>query len=154
MKFTSHELVLQEVPGEVCLAFSVSNCPFRCAGCHSAYLQTDVGTILTLDLFTDILDSYKVPSTGNYPFTCILFFGGEQHEEEFRTLLEYSQYLGLKTCLYTGANDVPTYIKANLNYLKTGPYLSESGSLLKSTTNQRLLNLDTNTDITYKFWEN
>ncbi|RKV72511.1 MAG: 4Fe-4S cluster-binding domain-containing protein, partial [Neisseria sp.] len=36
LKFTVEQIVWQEVPGEVSLAFLFSGCPLRCKGCHSA----------------------------------------------------------------------------------------------------------------------
>lgn len=154
MKYTAHELCLQEVPGEVCLAFSISNCPLRCPGCHSSELQTDIGEDLHTFIFEAILNSYKAKHTNNFVFTCVLFFGGDQHEKSLVILLKLAKSLGLKTCLYTGSDIVSTHIQENLDYLKTGPYIKAQGSLMNRNTNQRLMDLHTNEDITYKLWEN
>ena len=43
-------VVLEEIPGKVSLAVDVSNCPMRGPGCHSPFLQTDVGEELTVDV--------------------------------------------------------------------------------------------------------
>lgn len=154
MKYTAVEICMQEVPGEVCVAFSISNCPFTCPGCHSAELQTDVGTILSTTTFKEELDFYRAKHTGNYLFSCALFFGGDQHEQELVELLKFSHSLGIKTCLYTGFETVSDAIKEHLDYLKVGPYNKAKGDLMSKTTNQRLIDLNKNKDITYKFWEN
>lgn len=43
IKYVECAVTLAEVPHEVCLTISISNCAFRCHGCHSPYLQQDVG---------------------------------------------------------------------------------------------------------------
>ncbi len=43
-------MTLAEVPEEISLTLSISNCAFRCHGCHSAYLQRDVGKPLLPEL--------------------------------------------------------------------------------------------------------
>ncbi len=51
LKFTIEQIVWQEVPGEVSLAFSVFQAaPLRCKGCHSADAWKEgIGTELTED---------------------------------------------------------------------------------------------------------
>lgn len=155
MKYTGYTISFQEIPGEVSLAISISNCPFKCKECHSSYLQEDVGFTLTSEEFLRLLSNYKSPHTQKYNITCVVFFGGDQHQKEFIELAELSHSLDLKVCLYTGAEleNVSKEIKSLCNYLKVGPYKSKLGALTSRTTNQRLYNLDTNTDITFKFWE-
>lgn len=154
MKYTTCTIVLQEVPGEVSLAFSISNCPLRCLYCHSPQLRTDIGTPLTVDQLQAELDSCRSPHTGMYTVTCVLFFGGDQHEPELLTLLEYCRKQNLRTCLYTGHTDVSNSLKSQLDYLKVGPYVDYLGALDKSTTNQRFYRLSDNADLTHLFWSN
>ena len=52
LKYVEYAVTLEEVPTEISLTISNSNCRFRCHGCHSAYLQQDVGKPLLLDLMT------------------------------------------------------------------------------------------------------
>lgn len=155
MKYTGYTLSLQEVPGEVSLAISISNCPFRCAGCHSAYLQTDVGYELTPEVFENLLVAYKSPHTGLYNITCVVFFGGEQHPIEFKNLADISKARGLKVCLYTGATleNTAKDVLDSCDYIKVGEYIANLGGLMKKTTNQKMYDLSCNEDITYKFWE-
>ena len=156
MKYTGYTLSFQEVPGETSIAISISNCPFRCSGCHSAYLQTDVGYPLTSEVLLQLLSKYQSPHTGAYTITCVVFFGGEQHHEEFIELANFANSLNLRVCLYTGAEllDMHPEILSVCQYIKTGPYVSSMGGLTNRTTNQRMYDLHTHTDITHKFWEN
>ena len=52
LKYVEYAVTLEEVPTEISLTISISNCRFRSHGCHSAYLQQDVGKPLLLDLMT------------------------------------------------------------------------------------------------------
>ena len=52
LKYVEYAVTLEEVPTEISLTISISNCRFRCHGCHSAYLQQDGGKPLLLDLMT------------------------------------------------------------------------------------------------------
>lgn len=39
LKYVESAVTLEEVPNEISLTLSISNCRFRCHSCHSAYLQ-------------------------------------------------------------------------------------------------------------------
>ena len=52
LKYVEYAVTLEEVPTEISLTISISNCRFLCHGCHSAYLQQDVVKPLLLDLMT------------------------------------------------------------------------------------------------------
>ena len=52
LKYVEYAVTMEEVPTEISLTISISNCRFRCHGCHSAYLQQDVGKPLLPDLMT------------------------------------------------------------------------------------------------------
>lgn len=43
LKYVESAVTLEEVPNEISLTISISNCQFRCHSCHSAYLQQDIG---------------------------------------------------------------------------------------------------------------
>ena len=34
LRYVHEDIVWQEVPGEVSLAYSIAGCPLRCPGCH------------------------------------------------------------------------------------------------------------------------
>lgn len=146
MKYVSYEIVFQEVPCEISLAFSIAGCNIKCKDCHSKFLWEDKGKYLTCNELNKFLNKYS-----NY-ISCVLFYGGEWHEKELIEYLKICKDEKLKTCLYTGLDDVNDNIKKHLNYLKTGPFIKKFGPLTSPTTNQRFYNLDTNSDITNHFW--
>lgn len=39
LKYVECTVTFEEVPTEISLTISISNCRFRCHGCHSAYPQ-------------------------------------------------------------------------------------------------------------------
>lgn len=52
LKYVECAVTFEEVPTEISLTISISNCCFRCHGCHSAYLQQDIGQLLLPDLMS------------------------------------------------------------------------------------------------------
>ena len=52
LKYVECAVTLEEVPTEISLTISISNCRFRCHGCHSAYLRQDIGKPMLPDLMT------------------------------------------------------------------------------------------------------
>ena len=124
------QIVVEEVPGEISLALSISGCPLRCEGCHSTFTYSATyGKILT----TSIIDKHL-----NRHITCILFYGGEWLPEELLPLFQHCKKLNLKICLYSGSefNEVPSQLLKYLDYLKVGPYIPVLGGLSSPSTNQ------------------
>ena len=159
IKYVDYDIVFQEVPGEVSLALNISNCPFRCEGCHSPHLREDIGENLERDL-PMLLEKYKGM------ITCVLFLGeGNDLDALWNLIMELHQS-GLKTALYTGDDFVPRSQEelihfaedeyAAPDYLKVGPYKKELGGLSSPGTNQRMYRWNAETkrydDITYMFW--
>jgi|SRR5690554_1018805 len=139
VNYSSKQIVWQEVPGEVSLAYTISGCPLRCPGCHSADTwPLGAGEQLHVQEFKAQLRQYSGL------ITCVLFLGGEWHEQRLLELLEIAQNQGLNTCLYTGQETVSDALKARLTYLKTGPWVKQLGGLDSATSNQRLIDLRTN----------
>jgi anaerobic ribonucleoside-triphosphate reductase activating protein len=83
--------------------------------------------------------------------SCVLFMGGEWHEEELIHKLKLAQELGYKTALYTGEDDVSVSLKRYLTYLKTGRFIPQLGGLTSPTTNQRLINVSTGECLNHLF---
>lgn len=152
LKYLGYDIVFQEVPNEVTLAINISGCPHKCEGCHSKYLWEYEGEFITDDL-PDLISKYKDM------ITCVCFMGGEQNIEELKYLLEYVRINGLKTCLYSGVEElaiIDAYLIIDyLDYLKLGSYRNELGGLDSKETNQRMYEIDENsvTEITEKFWK-
>ncbi len=143
LKFTVEQIVWQEVPGEVSLAFLFSGCPLRCKGCHSADTWKEgIGTELTGDYLKGRLKCYRGL------ISCVLFMGGEWQPEALQKMLAIVAQEGLKTCLYTGLEReeleaVSDGILPYLTYLKTGRWQIELGGLESPTTNQKFIDLRT-----------
>lgn len=132
MNYTSRiDLSANTVPEEKSLVFTIDN---------------NEETELTIERLIMYLDTYRDE------ITCVVFNGGE-NEYDLPLYLDIVRSYKLKTCLYTDKKKVDRQIMSKLNYIKTGRYIESMGGLYESTTNQRMYNLDTDEDITYKFWE-
>lgn len=147
--FTREEIVWQEVPNEVSLAFLISGCPLRCTGCHSAdSWRADAGMPLAADGLRARLRRYRGL------LTCVLFLGGEWQPETLLGLLSVvRREFGLHTCLYTGCerNELPPMLLPELTYLKTGRWLPERGGLDHPHTNQQFIDLRTGENLNHCF---
>ena len=149
MNYYKSDIVFQEIPGEISIAFYICGCPLKCKGCHSPELWTETtGRKLTLNAYQEILLKYKGYAS------CVLFLGGEWHANELSELLLLAHSHNYKTALYTGYEKISEKIKTNLDYLKTGPWIAERGGLNSPHTNQILMNLNTNEKLNYLFKNN
>lgn len=137
MKYTDTQITFSEIPDEITLCINISNCPFKCKGCHSPELWKDVGEELT----TSVIDRLLKKGV-----TCISFMGGDSDLNRLIELLIYVKkcYPNVKTAWYTGRKEVPLYNfpLQLLDYIKLGPYIAELGGLDKKTTNQKLYELN------------
>lgn len=140
------QVVFQEVPGEISLCFSISGCALKCVGCHSPFLWKDGnGVLLTQKLYKNYLNQYKGFAT------CVLFMGGEWHENELINNLKIASSKNYKTCLYTGEDSVSSEITKHLTWLKTGLWKAKLGGLESKNTNQKFVDIKTNTNLNYLF---
>jgi anaerobic ribonucleoside-triphosphate reductase activating protein len=139
-------VVLQEVPGEISLCFTISGCPLRCAGCHSPFLWKEgSGTKLETNAYKEILHRY-------FGFaTCVVFMGGEWHKTELIQKLKYAREQGYKTCLYTGYEEVDSKILDYLTWIKTGRWDKNLGGLNSKITNQVFREVKTDKKLNYLF---
>ena len=143
LKYASYAVVMQEVPNEISLAINISDCPYRCKGCHSQYLWEYTGAYLTNNL-EKLLNMY------DGLITCVCFMGGDQNESELLECLKIVKQRKLKTCIYTGKYFINNFrydVINNLDFIKTGKYIEELGGLNCSTTNQRMYDLNNNKEI-------
>lgn len=134
---------MQEVPNEISLAINISDCPYKCKGCHSMYLWDYIGDYL-IDDIDNLLNKY------NNLISCVCFMGGDQNQDELLYCLQKAKKKKLKTCLYTGNDDINSIsneIIKNLDYIKIGRYIEKFGGLNCKTTNQEMFDLNNNEEI-------
>lgn len=139
MKYVETFIALQEFPDEVTLAINISNCPFRCQGCHSPWLWTDVGHTLSAATL-DVLIGY------NKGISCVAFMGGDGALDEVLKLARHvrGKHPGLKIGMYSGRSllrDLSLLLPI-LDYVKVGPYLKDRGGLDSVTTNQAFYSVE------------
>lgn len=147
--FIHEDIVWQEVPNEVSLAFLMSGCPLHCRGCHSSHAwQPSRGKQLDEGYLQARLNQYRGL------ISCVLFLGGEWQAQQLRLLLRLVQEQGLKTCLYTGLerHQVDAALVAELTYLKTGPWQAERGGLDSAQTNQVFVEVATGNRLNHLFF--
>lgn len=141
IKFKEYSIVLQEIPNEISLVFTVTGCPLACKGCHSSYLwKKNNGIILTDLLFEDILNKY------NHTISCVLFMGGEWYKDDLLNKLNMVKKFNIKTALYTGLTmeEIDKDIINDLDYIKVGRWIEQLGGLDSKKTNQKLIDLKKN----------
>ncbi len=160
IKYTQYAITFAEVPDEISLTISISNCGGHCPGCHSPELREDIGHDLEADL-PRLIDKYADQ------ITCVCFLGQGNDIDALEECIEYVYRRGFKTCLYTGVDSFDD-IQCNsryLTYVKVGRYVADLGGLDNPHTNQHMYKLSyqpsrdgkhwyqcIDEDITYKFW--
>lgn len=144
MQIYKYDITFSEVPDEICLTFSVAGCTLNCPDCFWNDFRNSETRKLTIELLRNLIKKYD-----NF-VTCVCFLGGDW-EKDLVSYLKEVQKLNKKTALYTGLEDVNEDIKQHLNYLKTGRYVKELGSLTCNSTNQKFYDLKNNREI--RFYE-
>lgn len=136
MKYKDVEITFLEVPDEISLCINITNCPYRCKGCHSPYLREDIGEELNEESLEKLIDRHN-------GITCVAFMGGDSDIETLEKLAKFvrESYPNLKICWYSG-NDLLPINRSNfdfkyLDYIKSGSYHEDLGGLNSPTTNQR-----------------
>jgi len=140
MNYYDFQVVFQEVPGEISLCFYICGCSIQCEGCHSPFLwKEENGEPLTYTKYSKLLLQYEDLAT------CVLFMGGEWHEEQLVNMLKLAKDMQYKTCLYTGQESVSNSILNELDWVKTGKWNSRLGGLSSEYTNQKFIDIKSNT---------
>lgn len=151
IKYVDYQVTFAEVPDEVSLAFSISNCPGRCKGCHSPELRENIGRDLLEDLPV-ILQKYSSF------VTCVTFLGEGNDLSSLKKALDIAKAHGLKTCVYYGRDEYTDELPFS-DYVKIGHYDAQYGGLSDPLTNQRFYQLHHKgweiefTSLTHKFWK-
>ena len=139
------DIVLEEIPDKVTLAVEISNCRGSCPGCHTPFLQQDLGEELTPAVVDALIAS-------NFGVNCFLLLGEGKDKDALLRIAEHLRkaHPGIERAVYSGRTEVEPEIYAAFDYVKVGPYIAERGPLNKPTTNQRLYHHGE--DITARFW--
>lgn len=151
MKSVDEIICFQEIPDEISLGLSISNCPNNCKNCHSPWLREDIGKEVAA-----ILPQLVRKYSGQ--ISCVLFMGGDDSKQidDLKRMLHYCRAKELKTALYSGFDVNPRIneLLPLLDYYKIGSYQEEKGALKSPTTNQRLYKKEDGEwkDITHLFW--
>ena len=135
LKCYSYDIVCQEIPDEISLAVNISGCPNRCPGCHSPWLWSDEGELMTDEFVEGLIGKYSAA------ITCFCFMGGDAEPDEVERIcrLVKSCFPGIKTAWYSGRESIPEGFDIKvLDFLKTGPYIEALGGLKSPDTNQVL----------------
>lgn len=143
-------VTFEELPPEVTLSLSISQCQNRCPGCHSAELRGNIGTELTDTLLDALI-------TKNNGISAVLLLGEGNDRKRLLELAErVRKHWKLRVALYSGREDVEDDIWNAFDYVKIGSYKAQFGPLNNVKTNQRLYRIINNKrqDITHMFWRN
>jgi anaerobic ribonucleoside-triphosphate reductase activating protein len=107
MRYSSTQVVFQEIPNEISLAIHVTGCPLRCLGCHSSdSWSSKKGNELSVHWLLKIIEKYRKH------ITCVLYLGGEWHAKELVAHLTFIKSLNL-----SGQINVPRSAARSTNVL-------------------------------------
>lgn len=145
LKYLYCKEVFREVPDEISLGISISNCQIRCYDCNQKELWRDVGVPLSDTNFIDLINRHR-------GITCVLFMGSGQKEyTQLNHLAGLTRELGYKVAVYLGEDTIPSDLDKHLfDYIKIGHWNPEKGGLDSPTTNQKMYFLEHQEDGTYK----
>ena len=139
LKCYSYDIVCQEIPDEISLAVNISCCPNRCPGCHSPWLWSDEGEIMSDDMLTALIGKYSAA------LTCFCFMGGDAEPAEVERIAKWikSKWPHIRTAWYSGKEVLPDNFDLTcLDYLKLGPFIEALGGLKSPDTNQVLYRVE------------
>lgn len=136
VKFFDNAVTFKEVPNIVSRSFSITNCGGKCKGCHSPWLQQDIGEELTDEILENFfrLDKDKIE--------CYVFLGDGNDPIRMTELLKLCKQNGFKTCLYLGNYTTHWDYLRYLDYVKLGSYVECLGGLDSPTTNQVMYKIE------------
>ena len=138
-------VTFEEIPTEVTLSLSISNCQNRCSGCHSPELRCNIGTELTNEVLDELINK-------NNGISCVLLLGeGNDRSRLIDIAKRVRNEHKLAVALYSGRDNVEEDVWNAFDYVKIGRYVASLGPLNKVTTNQRLYK--SRKDVTNLFWK-
>lgn len=149
IKYITSQVTFEELPTEVTLSLSISNCQNRCLGCHSPELRGNMGIELTDAELKRLINK-------NSGVNCVLLLGEGNDKGRLVELASLIRGIGLKAALYSGRDKVEEDLFQVFDYIKVGRWDERFGPLNSRTTNQILYKIENNQciNITEKFWKN
>ena len=149
IKYITSQVTFEELPTEVTLSLSISNCQNRCLGCHSPELRGNIGIELTDAELKRLINK-------NSGVNCVLLLGEGNDKGRLIELAGLIRSIGLKAALYSGRDEVEEDLFQVFDYIKVGRWDERFGPLNSCTTNQILYKIENNQriNITEKFWKN
>lgn len=145
IKYVQSMVTFEEIPTEVTLSLSISNCQNRCSGCHSPELRCNIGTELTNEVLDELINK-------NNGISCVLLLGeGNDRSRLIDIAKRVRNEHKLAVALYSGRDNVEEDVWNAFDYVKIGRYVASLGPINKVTTNQRLYK--SGKDITNLFWK-
>ncbi|WP_196888859.1 anaerobic ribonucleoside-triphosphate reductase activating protein [Aureivirga sp. CE67] len=146
MNYKDIQIVFQEVPGQISICFTITGCSLHCKGCHSKDLwKKSNGSYLSKEKYLNVLKKYQGFAT------CVLFMGGEWHNDELIDFLKIAKKINYKTCLYTGEEEIKNSLLTELTWLKTGAWNENLGGLDSIRTNQKFIEVKTQKKLNHLF---
>lgn len=144
IKYLYIKEVFAEVPGEITLALSISNCQIQCKGCNQKELWEDKGTNLTPKHLKELIKEHR-------GITCVCFMGsGNKEYKELNILAEVVKKHNLKVAIYLGEDYLPNELLLKyIDYLKLGHWEDSKGGLDSPNTNQTMYEVKDIGDDTY-----
>ena len=143
LRFTDTKIVFREVPDEISLAINISGCPFACKGCHSSFLQGEIGDELSFDVLDALIKKNDLAS-------CVLFMGGDKSPAELSEFASYVKYNypDKKVAWYSGYDFIHSDAKVEcFDYIKIGRYIELLGGLDSLNTNQRIYKINNGSEL-------
>lgn len=149
IKYITSQVTFEELPTEVTLSLSISDCQNRCLGCHSPELRGNIGIELTDAELKRLINK-------NSGVNCVLLLGEGNDKGRLVELAGLIRSIGLKAALYSGRDEVEENLFQVFDYIKVGRWDERFGPLNSRTTNQILYKIENNQriNITEKFWKN
>lgn len=154
IKYTDVDVTFAEIPDEINLCFSISNCAGMCRNCHSPELRDNIGK----DLLSNIVAEVKQ----HKGISCVCFLGEARkvphYLRKWNTIISVlrNAFPKMKVAIYSGRDEVEDEMWQMFDYIKVGPYIEERGPLENPNTNQKLFKIDRKNnqkiDITHLFW--
>lgn len=151
LKYDNYAVTFQEVPNEICLYITITNCPIHCEGCNSKHLWEDTGKILDWASLNAIIHANK-------HVTYVVLGGGDSNPKEIDKLARHiKRSTNLKVCWYSGQDVISEDIDiSNFDAIKIGHF--NGIPINQKDTNQKFYEINkvedkyVLIDKTYLFW--